>query len=1143
MQMQSLDLSPQLLYTRLGLQEVDRAFLRILKAKDEALYNVYQKARTLPSLFSSSLEESAFLLELAPVVESFLADLFEIRDHVSSLQKEISGLEVLFQCRRRFVQRQVLKKFSAEESKDFEGPFLEKEILSILKKDTFDAEFFSHSVLIWLEDPERYAQNLEISEKYAAWRVWTEKESALSLEALLFHIPQKIDFQNLIPTIRGEKGERKLKGDELHLRDGFDLTDLGKNTAYACAEAHYCIFCHFQGKDSCSKGLPEKNSSEKKTFQKNSLGISLKGCPLKQKISEMNILVTQGYMIGGLAMVAIDNPLVAATGARICNDCRQSCIYQKQDAVDIPTIETEVLKSVLSLPWGFELYSLLTRWNPLNFRNPLPKASTNYKVLVVGMGPAGFTLSHYLLNQGHCVVGVDGLKIEPLPSQLIGTEKGLDFKLIKDVGDLFSSLSERLVGGFGGVMEYGITARWNKNYLLLIRLLLERRASSFSLLGSTRFGGFFNAAYARLLGFDHISLCLGAGAPRLLKKDKSLAKGIRQASDFLMTLHLGGGVRKNNFTNFVLRLPLVVLGGGLTAVDTATEAQAYYRQQVETFLWRYEILIKAHGKETVEKNWTQEDKEIAAEFRHHAARLREEEERARYEGRSPHFQKLMEEFGGVTIAYRGALEDSPAYRYNAEEVKSALSEGISFLEHVDLLSLTLDEQGWISEIIYKGQKPLKLSAKSILVAYGARANTALIRHGELSLPLEGEQLSPLEEIFFDGGQDFASVICQLPQKDEPSISFLGDLNPLFSGSVVKAMASAKEGAPFITKLLKKSQPTSQDSAKEFSTSLKDFFETKIIDIQEIAPKILEITLHAPFAAKAFRPGQFFRLQRFDTFSPKVTGTLFSMEGIALTGASACEKTKTLKLIVLEVGASTELCQFLQKGEAVSLMGPTGSPSDLPREKTVLLIGGGLGNAVLFSIGKALRENGCRVLYVAGYKSFKERFKAEEIENAADIVLWCTEDTQDKKLFSKRNQDLIFKGRVTEALYAYDKGTLGEPPIPLREIQHILTVGSAGMMEAVAWMRQNALSASFAEDHKAYGSINSPMQCMMKEICARCLQRHQDPMTGLETIVFSCVSQDQPLDDVDFSCLKARLEQDHLTEDMARQWGTFLNVFK
>ena len=64
-------------------------------------------------------------------------------------------------------------------------------------------------------------------------------------------------------------------------------------------------------------------------------------------------------------MVMVDNPMCPATGHRICNDCMKACIYQKQDPVNIPQIETRVLTDVLDLPWGVEIYDLFTRWNPL----------------------------------------------------------------------------------------------------------------------------------------------------------------------------------------------------------------------------------------------------------------------------------------------------------------------------------------------------------------------------------------------------------------------------------------------------------------------------------------------------------------------------------------------------------------------------------------------------------------------------------------------------------------------------------------------------------------------------------------------------------------------------------------------------------
>jgi hypothetical protein len=92
-----------------------------------------------------------------------------------------------------------------------------------------------------------------------------------------------------------------------------------------------------------------------------------------------------------------------------------------------------------------------------------------------------------------------------------------------------------------------------------------------------------------------------------------------------------------------------------------------------------------------------------------------------------------------------------------------------------------------------------------------------------------------------------------------------------------------------------------------------------------------------------------------------------------------------------------------------------------------------------------------------------------------------------------------------------------------------------MMNAVAKARHTVLAGRLKPDHAAIASINSPMQCMMKEICAQCLQVHRDPATGVETVVFSCFNQDQDLDRVDFGNLRARLGQNGVQEKLTRLW--------
>jgi NADPH-dependent glutamate synthase beta subunit-like oxidoreductase/NAD(P)H-flavin reductase len=1134
------------LYRREGLERLDTIFAEHLRSTDAALFSRWAEAREHAGALIRK-QAADLIVDLAPHVDDFVGELFAIEAEVRELQARHNAFEPLLSLKRRFVQKKAISGVTAAQASAINGPALAAELETLFNGPLTEDNFVEH-VSKWLDEEAANAAQLKIAQQYAAWAALSPAGIARHRGGVLFKVPHKLDQLHLIPVETIEiDGVPRLELNQHHLRhrEGFELTDPGTNLAGALDQAHYCIKCHHQGKDSCSTGLREKDGA----FKSSVFGITLAGCPLDEKISEMNVIKQRGNSIGALAIVTIDNPMAAGTGHRICNDCMKSCIFQKQDPVDIPQVETRTLKDVLELPWGFEIYSLLTRWNPLDFKRPVPKPESGYKVLVVGLGPAGFTLAHHLMNDGHTVCAVDGLKIEPLEETLSGVSplgERVPFRPIRDVNDLYESLDDRVMAGFGGVAEYGITVRWNKNFLKIIRLLLERRAR-FAMFGGVRFGGTMTVDSAFALGFDHVALCAGAGRPTVIPMKNGLARGVRQASDFLMALQLTGAAKGNSVANLQLRMPIAVIGGGLTAVDTATESLAYYIVQVEKFLERYEILVTEKGEREVRAQWSAEEIETAGEFIAHARAIRAERRTAAAEGREPNLVSLMHGWGGVTIAYRRRMIDSPSYTLNHEEVAKALEEGIRFAESLTPDEVEVDRYGHAAALLLttRGGESVRMAAKSILVAAGTQPNTVLGREDPHNVFLDGKWFQAVDE---NGvpvkpervAKPAASRVLMSLRADGRAISFFGDLHPSYAGNVVKAMASAKQGYPVVSRILARRAPGAPNPAvllEKMNAELR----AVVHDVVRLTPTIVEVVVKAPMAARAFKPGQFYRLQNYESFAARSAGTVLAMEGLALTGASVDRDKGLLSTIVLEMGGSSDLCALLKPGEPCILMGPTGTPTETPAQETVLLIGGGLGNAVLFSIGQQLRARGSRTIYFAGYKKIIDRYKVEEIEKAADVVIWCCDEAPG--FTPGRVQDKAFVGNIVEAILAYGRGDLrgtrmddgDDPEISLHAVDRLVVIGSDAMMGAVARARHTSLAPFLKPDHKAIGSINSPMQCMMKEICAQCLQQHKDPVTGEETVVFSCFNQDQALDHVDWGNLRTRLSQNGVQEKLTKQW--------
>ena len=694
------------------------AFLSYMQEHNPDAFSAYQELQTANI---TGIRLSQILIDTAIVLESYLQNFISDSIGFSSIKSALQKEQLVIRAKADFTKKALIRRrgqtLGEDAINDIDSAFSELlNGLSIEHTDDKELDFSSIVIALMLQEDEQK----DLLDK-AEVLYFSMREQNMISDWISEFAGKKLDFDHLEHAIVSDKdGITAYDAHHHRKRDGFALTDRRGTRREVTKQIDYCMICHEREKDSCSKGIHEKDGS----IKKNPLGVETKGCPLDEKISEMHFLRREGYPLAALAMVMLDNPMCAGTGHRICNDCMKGCIFQKQEPVNIPKIETSVLSDILSLKDGLELYALLMEWNPLNVKRPYALPYNGNKVLVVGLGPAGYTLSHYLLNEGFAVVAVEGLKIESA-LDIYDLKKGDPLPSFKDT--IERELDERIISGFGGVSEYGITSRWDKNFLTILQLLLERR-KNFKILDGVRFGGTLTIEDAWKLGFTHVALATGAGKPTLIRMKNNLSRGLRKASDFLMALQLTGAARMDSMANLQVSLPAIVIGGGLTAIDTATETLAYYPIQVEKFYLHAKTMLQ-EIPDYFDVTYDAEEKITAQTFFEHGKIIHEMRNEAKRNNQTPDFLPYLKEWGGVTLIYRKQLKQSPAYKLNHEEVNEALEEGISIYEELSPIECMLDSNGAIEAVKFEHTSDDKkgsihvLPAKTVFVAAGTSPNT------------------------------------------------------------------------------------------------------------------------------------------------------------------------------------------------------------------------------------------------------------------------------------------------------------------------------------------------------------------------------------------------------------------------------------
>lgn len=1126
-----------------GLEALDAAFLDELHRTDTDLHErliAYRQGSEL-----KNIELSELLLAVAPYLQDFLSRRFGIEDELSRQRAGVKDLNPITIFKDEFVKKRA-KRYKPDVSRSFSelNFWLDSQIGRIAGEDR-ELAVARFAVKLLQNDG-----NPDVLDRLTEWCILAARDvegRALVRSWTSFKLARPVDHARLVPLAKGGKADHsylEAPSAAFRQRDGFRLTDHRMPLRDVMDEINYCVYCHKNEGDFCSIGFPEKKKQPELGLKVDPLGVTLTGCPLEEKISEMHTLKKEGHSIASLAVAMVDNPMIPATGHRICNDCMKGCIYQKQDPVNIPQIETRVLTDVLDLPWGVEIYDLLTRWNPLRRSQYIMHSDNGKRVLIIGLGPAGFTMAHHLTMAGCAVVGIDGLKIEPLPEELLREP-------VRDYASLCERLDERIMAGFGGVAEYGITVRWDKNFLKLIYLTLARR-QRFQVFGGIRFGGTLTLDDAWKLGFDHVCAANGAGYPRVINIGNSLARGMRQANDFLMALQLTGAAKKDSLANLQVRLPAVVIGGGLTAIDTATEVQAYYIKQVEKILGRFETLVNTYGEQHVIRRLDDESRAILEEFLEHGRAVRAERREVRQNTREPDFVSLIRGWGGVSIVYRKSINESPAYQRNHEEIIKAMEEGIYYVEGMEPLRADLDEHDHVNALVCRLRvkkegrwiatgRDVTLPARAILVAAGTFPNTIYENEHPGTFRVEDNHFATHVEHSRTLQPVQVAEHCKMPEfgpftsylNEHRSVSFLGDAHPVFNGSVVKAIASSARSYPKILTVLKDTAEA-QVGLETFQADIRFNLDVRVDSIDTSHPAVIELKIKAPLAARNFKPGQFFRLQMMETASDKVLGTRLQIPLQTISGAGVAGDT--VRLFLLRWGANARLIERLKPGDPLVLMGPSGSPAPIHENKTVLVIAGTWGAAAMLGLGRRMREKHNRVLYIGAFGDPGQVYCQDELERVSDRIIWVT--AGDKLIEARRPQDRSVQSvNIIDLIERYNKGELGtQSGLSLGEVDEILVMGSSGLLKSIQSAMYTDFAHIFRPDIEVNGTVGSPMQCMLKGVCAQCLQWQIDPETGRRTkAVFSCAVQDQPLMWIDVDNLVARQTQNRVQEHLGNLW--------
>ena len=156
---------------------------------------------------------------------------------------------------------------------------------------------------------------------------------------------------------------------------------------------------------------------------------------------------------------------------------------------------------------------------------------------------------------------------------------------------------------------------------------------------------------------------------------------------------------------------------------------------------------------------------------------------------------------------------------------------------------------------------------------------------------------------------------------------------------------------------------------------------KILEKEVLNSTVTKMVIDAPLVAKKAKAGQFIIL-RVDEEG----------ERIPLTIADYNREKGTITIIFQIVGATTFLLNKKEVGECIAdFVGPLGKPTEVKGLKKVCVVGGGVGCAIALPVAKALKEEGCEVTSIIGFRNKDLLILENEFKEVSKELIVMTDD--------------------------------------------------------------------------------------------------------------------------------------------------------